>query len=136
MTYLNAFVHLLNFSCIIFHLFSIVVQVLCHTTGCSTHNIDVFVSILDHFVQYPNRLTFLVKFPNNRTTIDTSFCRKLTNFWNVNSQPIFFVKTCNDVILPFVKGLNLKQNLQEWKLFCDGSNYGLDPYTYLMVHSQ
>ena len=56
MTYLNAFFHLVNFSCVIFHLFSHAVQVLCHATYCSRHNIYVFGSILDCFLQSPNRL--------------------------------------------------------------------------------
>ena len=106
-TYLNAFSHLVKFSCGIFHPFSHVVQVLSHATHCSRHTIYVLGSIPDCFVQSPNCLTLLVNYPNNGTTIDIIFCRTLTNFCNVNLQPIVFVKTCNDFILPFVKGLNL-----------------------------
>ena len=117
MTCLNAFVHLVKFSCVIFHLFSIALQVLCHTTHCSRHNIYVFGIILDSFVQSPNRLTLLINYPNKGTTIDIPFCRTLTKFCNINSQPFFFVKTCNDFILPFVKGLN-------WNFcVCKNGNY-------------
>ena len=106
MIYLNVFFHLVIFSCIIFHLFSHAVHVLCHATHCSRHNIYLFGSILDCFVEYPNRLTLLVNYPNNGTAIDIPLCITLTNFFNVNNQPIMFVKNCNDFILPFLKGLN------------------------------
>ena len=54
MTYLNAFFHMVKFSCVIFHLFSIALQVLWHATHCSRHNTYVFGSILDRSVQAPN----------------------------------------------------------------------------------
>ena len=117
MTYLNAFVHLVKIRCVIFHLFSHVLQVLRHATHCSRHNIYVFGSILDRFLQYPNRLTLFVNYPNNKTTIDVPFGRTLTNFCNVNSQPICLIKTCYEFIFPFVKGLN--QNL----CICKKRNY-------------
>ena len=116
-TYLNAFSHLVKFSCVIFHLFSLVVQVLYHATHCSGHNIYVFGSILDCFVQFFNLLALLVNYPNNARTVNIPFCRNLTNFCLVNRQPIYFVKTCNDFILPFVKGLN-------WNIcVCKNGNY-------------
>ena len=102
-TYLNSFVHLAKFTCVIFHLFSIDLQVLCHATHCSRQNIDVFGSILDAIVQSLNCLTLLVNYPNNRMTIDIPFGRTLTKFLNGNIQLIIFIKTNNHFILPFVK---------------------------------
>ena len=66
----------------------------------------MFGNILDYLVQSPNRLTFLSNYPDDATTIDLSFGRTLDNFWNVNWQPIIFVKTCNDFIWPFANGLH------------------------------
>ena len=59
-TSLNAFVHLMKFSCIIFHLFSNVLQVLFHVTHYSGRNIYAFGRILDCLVQPPNYLTLIV----------------------------------------------------------------------------
>ena len=73
-------------------LFSIAMQVLCHATHCSRHSIYIFGSILDRFVQSPNRQTLLVNYCNNVTTTDITFFRTMTNFCNVNSQPIFLLK--------------------------------------------
>ena len=97
----------MKFSCVIFHPFSHVVQALSHATHFSGNNIYVFGSILDCLVQYPNRLTLLVNYPNNARNIDIIFFINLTNICKVNRKPIFFVKTCNDFILPFAKDLNL-----------------------------
>ena len=105
MTYLNFFFHLVKFRCVIFHLFSTALQVLCHATHCSIHNTYVFGIIHYHFVQYPNRLTLLGNYPKNITTFNIPFGTTLTNFRNVNSQQIIFVKTRNPFILPFMKCL-------------------------------
>ena len=88
-TYLKAFFHLMKFSCIIFHLFSHVLQVLSHTTHCSGNTIYAFGRILDWLVQSTNHLTLLINNPNDTTNIDIPFFRTLTKFWNVNRQIIF-----------------------------------------------
>ena len=72
-TYLNAFVHLMKFSCVIFHLFYHVVQFLSHATHWSGHNIYLFGNIMDCLVQYTNCLTLLVNYTNNTTTINIPF---------------------------------------------------------------
>ena len=115
-TYLNTFVDLINFSNVIFHLFSRVVQDLSHATDCIGHNIYAFGIIMYCLVPFPNRLNFLVNSSNDTTSIGIPFCRTLARFWNVNRQSIFLVKTCNDFILSFAKGLH-------WNLcFCKNGN--------------
>ena len=89
---INAFVCLMNFSCVIYHLFYNVVEVFSHPNHCRGHNIYAYGSILGCLVQSPYCLTFLANYPSNATTIDKTLCRNLAKFWNVNCQPLFFVK--------------------------------------------
>ena len=83
-TNLNAFVHLMKFSWVLFHIFFHVVQVLSHATHSGGNIIYAFGSILDCLVQSPNRPTLLVNYPNDAITIDIPLYRTLENFWNVN----------------------------------------------------
>ena len=120
-TNLNAFFYLVKFICVIFYLFFHVVKFLSRAIHCSGRNIYDFGSILVCLVQSTNHLTLIVNYPNDATTIDIHFCRTLANFLNINRQPFFFVKTSNDFILTFSKGIN-------WNLcFCkNGNNFVME----------
>ena len=94
------------FTCVIFHLFFHSVNFLSHATHFSRHHIYAFASILGCLVQSPNGITLLVNDPNEATTIAINVWRAVANFWNVNLQPIIFVKTSNDFIFLSAKGLH------------------------------
>ena len=83
----------MRFICLLFHLFSHIVQVLSHATHCSGHKIYAFVRIMDCLVQSPNWLTLLVNYPNEAKIINIYFCRTLANFWNIILQPIILLKS-------------------------------------------
>ena len=97
----------MNFICVIFHLFFKVVQVLSHGTHCSGHNIYSFGNIIDWLFYSPSGLSLLVYYPDEATSIDIPFWRTAGKALNVDSQPIIVVKTFNDLIFPFSKGLYL-----------------------------
>ena len=61
---------------------------------------------MDCLVQSTNGPTLLVNYLNEEITIDIHFRRTAANFSNLDPQPIPFVKTSNDFILPFEKGLH------------------------------
>ena len=82
----------MKFSCVMFHLFFHVVQVLSHATSCSGHIIYVFGSILYCLAQYPNYITLLVIYPKDTATTDINVFRNLTNFCNVNGQKMLLLK--------------------------------------------
>ena len=129
-TNLNVFVHLMRFSCVIFHLFSHFVQVLSYVTHCSGHNIYAFGSILEFLVKSPNGLILLVNHPNKSTTVNIPFWRTMVNFWNVNLQPIVCLKV-QWLHFSIYKRSPLKfLFLQERKYFSDGKYDGVGPCTY------
>ena len=76
-----------------------------HVTHCSGHNIYAFGIIIIFLVQSPNFLVLLANYPNKETATGVPFWRTVANFWNVDFQPIIFVKTSNEFILTFAKGL-------------------------------
>ena len=102
----NPFVHLMKFTCVIFHLFLKVAQFLYHGTHFSGHNVYAFVTILGCLVQSTNDVTLLVCCPNKETSINVLFWRAAVEFWNVGPKPIIVVKTFNKFTLPFTKGLH------------------------------
>ena len=83
----------MKFTCVRFLFFLNALQVVYHTTHCSVNNIYAFGSILDFLVHFTNVLTLLVKYHNYATIINVPFWRTVANFWNVDRQPITFVKT-------------------------------------------
>ena len=61
---------------------------------------------MECLVQSTNGLILLIYYPNEATAIEKTFWRTVANFWNVDPQLILVVKSFNDFILPFSKGLH------------------------------
>ena len=122
----------MRFTCIILYLFFNVVQVLSHANHFSVHTTYAFRSLLYCLVQYPYVLTLLVNYPNRPKTININSWRTIANFSNSYPKPILVVKTPNDFIFPFVKGLHWNLffckngNNFWWKVLWVGSFYLLD----------
>ena len=97
-----------------------------HATNCSGHNIYLFGIILYFLVQSPIDLTLLVYYPNKAKTIDITFWRTTANFLNVDPQPIIVIKTFNESIFPFAKGLHWNSFLwNNGNIFLMEGNMGL-----------
>ena len=106
MTNLNPFSHLIKFTCVIFHIFFKVVQLLCHGTHCSGHTIYAYGSIMCCLVNYPNGLALIVYYNNQETATNLTFWRTLAKFWYFDAQPILVIKTFYVFIFPFSKVLH------------------------------
>ena len=80
MTNLNPFSRLIKFTCVIFHIFFKVVQLLCHGTHCSGHTIYAYGSIMCCLVNYPNGLALIVYYNNQETATNLTFEEPRPNF--------------------------------------------------------
>ena len=74
-----------------------------HTHFCWSY-LDFLGITLHSMAEYPKSISLLVYYNYYTMAINIPLGRSTAKFINIDSQPIFIIKTINHLLLPFIKG--------------------------------
>ena len=108
-----------------------------HTHFCWSY-LDFLGITLHSMAEYPKSISLLVYYNYYTMAINIPLGRSTAKFINIDSQPIFIIKTINHLLLPFIKGF-IKTFISKsmvrifwWKVRWLGSLY-LPDYLFPMI---